>query len=190
MTTPARTYVTAASDVATQFADRWGADDGEYTTSPFLPLKRLNPKTKGAHMENIAAEHFEGLGFDVQRPKSPDCDLVVDGHKIEIKGSFLVVHTGDFKWQQIRAGQHYDYLVCMAFYPDRVEYYACTRATAAANLEVQDDAGNWLHNQHGGHKANSGTFIIRGPVDRFPWLRPACEVIPAPIGQRVCSAKI
>jgi hypothetical protein len=62
-------------------------------------------------------------------------------------------------------------VVFVAAYPDRVEFYEADKATVRTNVEVQDSDGNWIYNQHGGKKVNSGTFCIDGFPEDFPWMK-------------------
>lgn len=136
------------------FTEAVGEEDPRYANSPFLPLKRLSSRKKGSAIEKI----FEGLmatsGRIVLPPLTSDHDRLVDGAKIEVKGSFLWEGSDHFRWQQIRVDQDYDILAVLAFYPDRLEMFGCSHAAAKQHLTVQDADGNWIHNQHGGKKVN------------------------------------
>ena len=55
-------------------------------------------------------------------------------------------------------------------YPDRVEFYEAEKATVREAVEVQDDKGNWIYNQHGGKRVKSGLSLIWFPSD-FAWLK-------------------
>ena len=72
-----------------------------------------------------------------------------------------------FRWQQIRPGQDYDDMVFVCVFPDRVEFYEADKQTVTAAVEVQDEKGNWIYNQHGGKTVNSGTFCLDGFPKRF-----------------------
>jgi hypothetical protein len=131
----------------------------------------------------------------VEKPLSPGHDRRViiknnnDGttitttKKVEIKGSTMWGSSGKFRFSQIRTGQDYDAVVFLFVYPDRIEMHTADKDVVKENLEVQDENGFWIHNQHGGKTVNSGTFWFScsGPED-VPWLQPfslCAENIPA-----------
>lgn len=143
-----------------------------YADSPFLPLKQLNSRTKGAKFEQILQEHLERLDYVFTKAKNSDWDRTLNGKKLEIKGSFLWDKTNTFKWQQIRVDQEYDYIVFMAFYTDCLEIYIADRETVHKAVTRKDADGNWLHNQHGGKKVKNATvFQLQGMPDDFPWMK-------------------
>lgn len=144
-----------------------------YRHSPFLPLKRMSSRTKGAAMESVAQDVLTHYNQKVARSGNSHWDRTVNGYKVEIKGSFLWKKSNKFKWQQIRQNQDYEYLLFMAFYPDRLEMYVASKEVAIANLAIQDDKGHWPFNQHGGKKVKTAdTFQMPGEPSDYPWLTP------------------
>ena len=133
-----------------------------YIGSVFLPLKNLSSKKKGAMFEKLYHEFKLSQGCVVTKPINSDHDRIVDGVKVEIKGSFLWGDGSHFRWQQIRTNQDYDVVVFIAVYPDRIEFYQADKQTIKDNIEVQDSEGKWIYNQHGGQRVNSGCFCIDG----------------------------
>jgi len=171
---------TPAADVAAALGDRWVGGEDPYANSLFLPLKQKASRTKGTEFEKIAEWHLQSLGYQVTRAHSSDYDRLVDTQRVEIKGSFIWAECNTFRLQQIRLDQEYDYLIFLAVYPDRVEYYTCTHADATAALRVQDDRGRFIHNQHGGNSVDSGTFFIDDLPENIPWFKPLASGFPAP----------
>jgi hypothetical protein len=172
--------ITRAQTLADTFAGEWDdGDDVRYASSPFLSLKQLSSRKKGAAFERVFAHVMGDAGHDVTRAESSDYDRRVNGSRVEVKGSFLW-QGGTFRWQQIRLDQDYDYIAFLAFYPDRLEVYGCTHAVAAAHLQRCDDDGNWPHNQHGGKTVNSGTYFVDGVPADFGWMRPISVLFPVP----------
>lgn len=176
MDTPASTAALSASAVAAEFARRWEPRTSLYDTSPFLPLTKLSARTKGAEFERIFEWWATQSGFACEKPKSTDYDRIVNGLRVEVKGSFLTTSRG-FVWQQIRVRQDYDIVALMAFHPDRLELFGCTRAVAHEHLTRQDADGNWPHNQHGGKTVDSGAFMLAGRPEQFDWLQPLDELL-------------
>ena len=159
-------------NVFKEVLDREGKDP--YRNSAFLPIKQLSSKAKGAICETIVEEYFSKKNYKVTKASNSDHDRIIDGKKVEIKSSFMWINkkTGQgthFRWQQIRTNQDYDIVCFVAFYPDRVEFWGATKEQSRKFLEVQDTDGNWIYNQHGGKKVNSGTFCIDGFPEDFPW---------------------
>jgi hypothetical protein len=115
----------------------------------------MSSRKKGKYFEMIVAEYFEKQGYSVTRSSNSDHDRIINGKKVEIKGSILWGEGTHFRWQQIRPSQDYDVICFVAIYPDRIEFYGVTKESIRYNIEVQDEKGNWTYNQHGGKKVNS-----------------------------------
>lgn len=138
-----------------------------YKDSIFRNLKRLSSKRKGKYFEELVEEILTDYGYTVTPPYSTDHDRVVNGLKMEIKGSFLWGDEGGFRWQQIRVNQDYDFVCFLAIYPEKIELFSADKETIKTNLEITDNNGYWIYNQHGGKKINSGTFFIQGLPENF-----------------------
>jgi hypothetical protein len=117
-----------------------------------------------------------GNGHTVLKPKSTEHDRIIklngsdEEIKIEIKGSFLWGTGTHFRYQQIRTHQDYDYIVFLAVYPENIKLYVASKEVAKNALEVQDENGKWIHNQHGGKDVNSGTFFIDCIPSEIDWI--------------------
>lgn len=142
-----------------------------YLNSPFRVYKEMSSKKKGKYFELIVEQYLKKQGYNVTKSQNSDHDRVVNGKKLEIKGSMLWGEGTHFRWQQIRTSQDYDVMCFVAIYPDRIELYGATKDVVKYNLEVQDDRGNWIYNQHGGKRTNSGTFVIDGMPEDFSWFQ-------------------
>ena len=114
---------------------------------------------------------MESKGSVVEKPRNSDHDRITDGRKKEIKGSFLWGDGTHFRWQQIRPDQDYNDVVFIAVYPDRLEIYEADKETVRSAVEVQDKNGNWVYNQHGGKRVNSGAFFLDGFPSDFVWMK-------------------
>lgn len=140
-----------------------------YEKSNFRFIKNLSSKKKGAIFEKIFEEYMISNGHTIEKSKSSDHDRIVNGHKVEIKGSFLW-ENGKFRFQQIRVNQDYDYIVFLAIYPEFIEFYIASKETTKEFLCVQDENGFWPYNQHGGKKTKSGTFYIDCFPNEIHWM--------------------
>ena len=150
-----------------------------YRNSAFQIYKHMSSKKKGAAFEAIVQEYCTQLGYTVTKPENSDHDRIINGKKVEIKGSMLWSGTNThFRWQQLRPAQDYDVVVFLAIFPDRIEFYGATKDDVKNNLEVQNENGEWLYNQHGGKKVNSGTFFLDSIGTNIPdWFTSIDEVL-------------
>lgn len=148
-----------------------------YQDSEFLVYKQMSSKKKGKYFELIVEEFLRNKGCIVSKSLNSDHDRVVNGKKLEIKGSLLWGTGTHFRWQQIRTNQDYDIICFVAIYPDKIELFGSTKEIVKEKLEIQDEQGNWIYNQHGGKKVNSGTFVIDGMPSDFNWFVPLVDII-------------
>lgn len=148
-----------------------------YQDSEFLVYKQMSSKKKGKYFELIVEEFLRAKGYIVSKSLNSDHDRVVNGKKLEIKGSLLWGTGTHFRWQQIRTNQDYDIICFVAIYPDKIELFGSTKEIVKEKLEIQDEQGNWVYNQHGGKKVNSGTFVIDGMPSDFNWFVPLVDLI-------------
>jgi hypothetical protein len=144
-----------------------------YLNSPFYGLKRKNPKTKGKDMEDLVEVLLAHYQQDVRDRETSASDRTVNGFKAEIKGSFLYAPDYKyFKWQQIRNDQDYDWCIFLAFYPEYLEVYACTKEDLEEHVFVQNDEGHYPYAQHGGKKAvDPNTFALQGVPTDFSFMK-------------------
>jgi hypothetical protein len=160
----------ARMDVAKKIESEMDSD--LYRGTAFYPLKSASSKKKGKWFEEIYSEYMKSKGHTVEKPNNSDHDRIVDNRKKEIKGSFMWEGGTHFRWQQIRPSQDYDDVVFIAIYPDRIDFFEADKETVRSAVEVQNEKGEWIHNQHGGKKKNSGTFFLDGFPTDFAWMTP------------------
>jgi hypothetical protein len=142
-----------------------------YSDSVFLPLKSLSSRKKGKYFESIVKEWLTNLGMQVSKSKSSDHDCVVEGLKIEIKGSFLWEGTSGFKFQQIRTKQDYDIIFFVSVYPSHVEIHGCSKNIIKEQLEIKDTKGRYIYQQHGGKRGNGNLFWWSGYPNKTYWMK-------------------
>lgn len=178
-----------ANSIAEQCGDEWAAkgESSLYADSPFLPLWRLSSRRKGASMEDVCERVLAQAGYPVGRSGSSEHDRVVNGLRVEIKGSFLWDgNQPRFTWQQIRPSQDYQALILLAFYPDYLGIRAARWQDVHRHLAVQNPDGTWPYNQHGGKHVNSGTYVMHGHFSDYPWLQPARKILGRPRPGQAC----
>ena len=133
------------------------AEDPRYVNSPFRNLKPLHAKQKGKRFEMIVADVYKKLGHGVRKAENTDHDRIVDGYKNEIKGATLVKGKQIFSFLQIRPDQDYEKMTFAMFYPDDLVMMEMNKAQIKKCI-----ADGIFKKQHGGNKANSGTFCYYG----------------------------
>jgi hypothetical protein len=134
-----------------------GLPDTRYDESPFRNLKTLGPRTKGTRFENITIALMQQLGHSYKKRIGTDNDAVFDEVCYEIKGSLLGRDHNKFTFLQIRPDQNYDAILFSMFYPHRVILMTMDKSTVIKNI-----SSKIFKKQHGGAKANSGTYSYYG----------------------------
>ena len=156
-------------------------DIDPYADSQFKPIKDMTSKRKGRFFELLTEEYVDReLKMTVSKPKNTEHDTVINGKKVEIKGSFRWVVDGELKhyrWQQIRPSQDYEYIVFLALDPNKCRFYCGSKQEISDFVSIQDSNGNYPYNQHGGVGVNSGTFMIQGFPKDFPFMRDLSEFL-------------
>jgi hypothetical protein len=134
-------------------------EDSRYANSPFRHIKLMLPKQKGSRYEKIVSNVCKKLGHNVKPPVSTDHDRIINDVKCEIKGSCLSKSTKEdvFSFLQIRADQDYDKILFAMFYPHELVVMEMDKAQLQACME-----NGSFTKQHGGQKANSGTYMYYG----------------------------
>ena len=133
------------------------AEDERYINSPFRHLKKLLPKQKGKRYEKITENVLKAVGAKVQKPTSTEHDRIIDGKKVEIKGSMLNAGTENFSFLQIRPDQDYDSIYFVMLYPSQLVIMEMDKSEVRNQIEA-----GIFKKQHGGKKAESRTFLYYG----------------------------
>jgi hypothetical protein len=143
--------------------------DPRWTNGPFLGIKLMPAKAKGKRFEQIAQAVFIAYGHTVTKPQNSDHDRIVNGEKFEMKGSTITKNTDDvFSFLQIRPAQDYDALILQTFWFDgTIKYYKIPKSDIQMLI-----SNKTFKKQHGGNKAESGTFCYNGnmkPFENYFW---------------------
>lgn len=136
-----------------------GADarDTRYDNSPFVHIKAMSAKQKGKAYELITENVLGKLGFTIDKPTNTEHDRIINGVKTEIKGSTLNKNTDHFSFLQIRPAQDYSELMFTMCYPHELVIMKMDKQTVFQCVEQ-----NIFKKQHGGNKAESGTYLYYG----------------------------
>ena len=149
-------------------------DIDPYSDSKFRPIKNLTSNRKGRFFEQLTEDYVTEFGWKVSKPENTEHDTIINGKKVEIKGSFRWVVDGkltNFCWQQIRPSHDFEYIVFLAVDPRKCEFYCGTKQEVTDFVTIQDSNGNYPYNQHGGMTMNSGTYRIDGMPKDFPFFK-------------------
>jgi hypothetical protein len=140
------------------------AHDPRWNNSLFKELKFMQTKEKGTKMEILYQTLMEGDGHLVEKAPITHYDRIVNGVKVEIKGSTITKGSNNkFTFCQIRPDQEYDFLVFMTFWFDN---------TVMMHTIPKEDVLKFIKDktftkQHGGKSGKSGTFMYNKSIDRF-----------------------
>ena len=149
-------------------------DIDPYSDSKFRPIKNMTSKRKGRFFEQLTEHYAINQCWKVSKPTNTEHDTIINGKKVEIKGSFRWVVDGELKeyrWQQIRPSHDYEYMVFLALDPRKCEFYCGSKQEVTDFVTIQDSNGNYPYNQHGGVSMNSGTYMIQGFPKDFPFMK-------------------
>lgn len=131
--------------------------DPRYVNSVFCHLKGLGAKQKGKRYEKITEDVLRKIGFKVEKPTSSQHDRIINGRKVEIKGSMLARDSNTFSFLQIRPNQEYDAIFFSMFYPDEIIIMEMDKKQIVENVKA-----GVFKSQHGGKSGNSGTYCYYG----------------------------
>lgn len=138
-------------------------DSSQWLGSPFEWILTMPSASKGKIGELLVSGWASSRGFNVSPRTNKEHDLVINGHKVEVKLSTLW-EDGIFKFQQIR-DQDYEFAFCIAISPFKVEAWYLPKIVLREHV-----IGHM--GQHTG-AGGSDTFWLSFPADKpFEWMNP------------------
>lgn len=129
-----------------------------------MPLPSwLKAKFSSLPIGNIGEQLLERLCRKLNVPVQPsagdsDADLIIGGHRIEVKFSTLWA-GGFYKFQQIR-DQNYDYIIALDISPYAAHCWVIPTEVAIVNATTQ----------HGGHRGSDTRWLTINPPSAPDWL--------------------
>ncbi len=139
------------------------ANSDPWANSPFAWIKTRPSRQVGKIGEQLVAEWCRQKEFVVSKSGDSEADLVLNGHRIEIKFSTLW-GSGVYTFQQLR-DQNYEYAFFLGISP-----FAADGWFVSKSILRQHVIGHTP--QHAG-KAGSDTFWLTFPANTPPaWLMP------------------
>lgn len=106
-------YLAAAASIIRKDVEQ---SQKQWKNSPFEWVLRLPAGSKGKLGKHLINQYFALKGLSVTNKSiDPGSDMLVNGHRMEIKFSTLW-NSGIYKFQQIR-DQEYEYMICLGISP-------------------------------------------------------------------------
>lgn len=156
-------HVSRLAEIAGRLEASYPYSIGDWESSPFRWISPHPPRTKGAIFEVLVEEWFQECGFDVQRPNDSEADRVIEGIRVEIKGSMLW-KSGIYKFQQIR-NQNYRFIVCLGISPNDAHCWIIPKSVV---MELWKEG--IVKTQHGGQGGSDTAWFTVKPQNTPDWL--------------------
>ena len=131
--------------------------------SPFEWIKGCASRRKGAIVESLVAGWCAAKNLNVTRTGDTEADRIIEGLRIEIKGSTLW-KSGIYGFQQLR-DQDYDAVVCLGLSPFDAHCWTIPKSEIMARWENGD-----IRSQHGGEEGSDTAWIHIRPTRQDSWL--------------------
>jgi hypothetical protein len=112
---------TAANYIRADFMQ----DDLAWQGSPFEWVLKLPPGSKGKLGKQLVFQWCALKGLAVDRSPDSQADMLINGHRVEIKYSTLW-KTGIYRFQQLR-DQNYEYCVCLGISPNTAHCWVVSK---------------------------------------------------------------
>ena len=103
------------ASAATYIKNDLESDIAAWKNSPFEWILKLPAGSKGKLGKHLISQWCAVKGFSVDRSPDSEADMLINGHRVEIKFSTLW-KTGIYRFQQLR-DQNFEYSVCLGISP-------------------------------------------------------------------------
>lgn len=148
---------TAANYIKPDF-DR---ENDEWEGSPFSWVRILPSASKGKLGKRLVYQWCAIKGLSVDRSPDSEADMLINGHRVEVKFSTLW-KANIYKFQQIR-DQNYEYIVCLGISPFEAHCWVIDKMML--HHYVIGRLG-----QHTGAKGQDTSWITVNPNNPPAWL--------------------
>lgn len=134
-----------------------------WSGSPFEWVLNIPAGSKGKLGKHLVYQWCALKGLSVDRSPDSDADMLINGHRVEIKFSTLW-QSGIYTFQQIR-DQNYEYAVCIGISPKEAHCWVINKNILRAN--VIGHSG-----QHTGRSSKETAWFSVNPYNPPLWLVP------------------
>lgn len=148
---------TAANYIKPDF-DR---ENDEWEGSPFSWVRILPSASKGKLGTRLVYQWCAIKGLSVDRSPDSEADMLINGHRVEVKFSTLW-KSGEYRFQQIR-DQDYEYAVCLGVSPFEAHCWVISKDLL--RMHVIGHTG-----QHTGSTGQDTAWIKIKPNNQPKWL--------------------
>ena len=138
---------------------------GTWTGSPFEWILGCPSRQKGAIFEALVAGWCDAKGLNVSRTGDSDADRIIEGMRVEIKGSTLW-KAGRYKFQQLR-DQNYDCAICLGISPFDAHCWTIPKDEIMRRWRSGE-----ISSQHGGSTGTDTAWIDVRPESPPKWIEP------------------
>lgn len=149
------------SELAICLEDEYRGSGRQWSGSPFAWIRGESSRRKGKIGEQMVERWCQHLGLTTWAPGDSDCDLVIDGVRVEVKFSTLW-DNGTFVFQQIR-DQDYAIVVCLGVEPFSAYMWAIPKS-------VLQDQPQGVTPQHGGARGTDTLWLRIDPENLPAWM--------------------
>lgn len=153
-----RELARCASMIRSDYSDE-GLDI--WLNSPFAWIRERQSRQRGTIVEKLVSAWCAAKGFDVTKSPDTEADRIIEGKRIEIKGSTLW-KTGVYKFQQIR-NQNYEYVFALGISPFDAHAWIIPKEL----LMKQPDG---VKPQHGGASGRDTWWLSCRPGE-YEWMK-------------------
>ncbi len=150
---------TASSYIRSDFEEEYKM----WENSPFEWILHLPTGSKGKLGKHLVYQWCALKGLSVDRCNDSEADMLINGHRVEIKFSTLW-RSGIYKFQQIR-DQNYEYSVCLGISP--FEAHCWVLSKSVLKQYVIGHLG-----QHTGSIGKETAWITINPKNPPEWIVP------------------
>ncbi len=156
-------------DIAQSLSSQADAKSNMWRGSPFRWIAlNLPSRSRGKVFEDLVRKWCAEHSMKIGAASGTQADIMIDGVRVEVKGSTLWTGNKIYKFQQIR-DQNYRLLVCLGISPFDVHSWVMPKEIA---MQAWQDGLEGIETQHGG-KGGSDTawlgFVASNPPE---WLQP------------------
>jgi hypothetical protein len=151
------------ASAANYIKNEFNKDTSSWHGSPFEWVLRLSSGSKGKLGKRLVYQWCAIKGLSIDNSPDSDADMLVNGHRVEIKFSTLW-ENGIYKFQQIR-DQNYEYAVCLGISPFEAHCWVVSKKILRKN--VIGHLG-----QHTGSGGQETAWFAVNPNSPLDWLSP------------------